>query len=148
MIKAKWIPLIVLVCLLTLPFGAAGALQRQTGGEEMRPVQVFDVEAGKVVKSVPNSEQYQGFAREWLGSVTGLAPQLSPGDKCGFVYRIPLTLPYTVRTGELTVRTSDVFLFYCPGKPKLLLIFDEERKPYLLQFKADIEPFVKTIGLP
>ncbi|GBF72832.1 hypothetical protein PA598K_01102 [Paenibacillus sp. 598K] len=113
-----------------------------------KPVQVFDVVAGKVVKTVDNNEEFQRYAKGWLGAVTGLSPQLKPDEKCGYVYRVPLDQPVTVKTGKLEVQTDDVFLFYCPDKPAVLLIFDAQKKPYLLSFQADLQPFLKKIGSP
>ena len=113
-----------------------------------KPVQVFDVAAGKVVKSVENNAEYQQYAKGWLESVTGLSPQLKPDEKCGHVYRIPLEQPVTVKAGKLTIQTDDVFLFHCPNKPSVLLVFDAQKKPHLLSFKANLQPFLKKIGSP
>ncbi|MFC5652091.1 hypothetical protein ACFPYJ_23845 [Paenibacillus solisilvae] len=144
--KLKLIAVFTLALCLLLPY-SIGAAAAMDDGSGQRQVQAFDVTAGKVIKSVPNSKEYQKFAKTWLGSVTGLSPQLGTNDKCGYVFRIPLDEITTVKAGAETVNTSDVFLFYCPGKPQLLLIFDENRKPYLLQFTADIKPFLKAIDI-
>ena len=114
----------------------------------MKPVQMYDVKAGKVVKSINNDEQFQQLAASMLDSVTGLAPQLAPEDKCGYVYRIPLNKQAVVKTGNLTLQTDDIFLFYCPDKPSVLLVFDAQRKPYLLSFTADLKPFLAKVGSP
>lgn len=113
-----------------------------------KPVQVFDVAAGKVVKTVENNEEYQNYAKSWLNSVTGLSPQLKPDEKCGHVYRIPLEQTVTVKTGKLTLQADDVFLFHCPNKPSVLLVFDSQKKPYLLSFKANLQSFLKKIDSP
>lgn len=144
--KAKIIVLLALAFCLLLP-SAALARTGDEGAGSQRPVQAFDVTAGRVVKSVPNSAEFQSYAKAWLGSVTGLAPQLTADEKCGYVFRIPLNEIATVKVDGQNVKTMDVFLFYCPDKPQVLLIFDENRKPYLLQFKADTKPFLKTMGL-
>ncbi|SFI30323.1 hypothetical protein SAMN02799624_00228 [Paenibacillus sp. UNC496MF] len=114
---------------------------------DQRPVQAFDVVAGKVVKTVPNGPEFQGYAKSWLKGVTGLSPKLQAEDKCGYVFRIPLDEPTAVKAGSEQITTQDVFLFYCPKKPQLLLIFDENRKPYLLKFKANVKPFLKAMDL-
>lgn len=147
MMKLKLIAAITIVFCLLLPYSIGASANALDEGAAQRQVQAFDVAAGKVIKSVPNSKEYQKFAKTWLSSVTGLAPQLTSDDKCGYVFRIPLDEPTTVKAGATTINTSDVFLFYCPGKPQLLLVFDENRKPYLLQFTADIKPFLKAIDI-
>ncbi|MFF2089960.1 hypothetical protein [Paenibacillus sp. NPDC058174] len=130
-------------------FGFAMSVSAEAPKDEpFKPVQVFDVKAGKVVKSVPNDKQFQSFAHSWIGSVTGLAPQLKNDDTCSYVYRIPLEKPATIKVNGIKVAAEDVFLFYCDDKPPLLLVFDEQRRPYLLLFSADIKPFIQKIGLP
>ncbi|MFC3791088.1 hypothetical protein ACFOQM_20385 [Paenibacillus sp. GCM10012307] len=133
-----------LMCLLMVSPGTTSA----HGTPTAKPVQVFDIQAGKVVKTIENDQQFQQYATDWLASVTGLSPQFTPENKCGYVFRIPLEHPVTIKTGGITVSTTDVFLFYCPDKPASLLVFDAGRKPYILAFKPDLKPFLRKVGLP
>ena len=114
----------------------------------LKPVQVFDVAAGKVVKTIPNDAGYQAFAASWVGSITGLAPQLTSDESCSYVYRVPLEKAVTIKSGDVKVTSDDLFLFYCKDKPPLLLVFDEKRRPFLFLFKADIKPFIQKVGIP
>lgn len=114
----------------------------------LRPVQVFDVAASKVVSTIPNDMEFQKMAASWTESITGLAPQVSADQSCSYVYRVPLAKPAAIVSGEINVSTSDLFLFYCKDEAPMLLVFDEQRKPYLFLFKADIGPFIKKVGLP
>jgi hypothetical protein len=133
------------VCLLTVPASARAAASEEPA---MKPVQVFDVKAGKVVRTIPNDAEYQQFAGGWLKSVTGLSPKVRPDEKCGFVYRVPLQKPYPLQVDKLSFSVSDVFLFYCTGTEPILLVFDEARRPYLLNIKADLKPFLRKIAAP
>lgn len=146
-LKVKWSTVFALCAALLLLSFAKPALALEETGGQMRPVQVFDVAAGKVVKSVPNSPEYQEIAKSWIKSAKELAPQLQPDEKCGYVFRIPLDSPAMIKAGNVSVQASDVFLFYCPDKPKLLLVFDENRKPFLFQLNVDVKPFLTKIGL-
>jgi len=114
----------------------------------MKPVQVFDVKAGKVVRTVSNDAEYQKIAKGWLKSVTGLSPKMKPDEKCGFVYRIPLAKPQPVAVGKLSFSVRDVFLFHCPDAEPILLVFDDARRPYLLELKTDLKPFLRKIAAP
>lgn len=167
MIGNRLSALLAAICLLTVVCGgtvaAAGGLQlrpeaaadKPDGSGEteasesgLRPVQVFDVARSQVVKSIPNDAKFQKMAAAWIASVTGPAPQVSAGEGCSHVYRVPLEKPATVAAGTIKVTTSDLFLFYCKDKPPLLLAFDDQRKPYLFLFKEDIRRFVQRVGLP
>ncbi|MFD1955676.1 hypothetical protein ACFSL6_16295 [Paenibacillus thailandensis] len=147
----KWNRLVaglLVVCGLTCFAGAAAAYAAPEPSVSLRPVQVFDVKAEKVVRTIDNDEQFQAYVKEWVRSVTGFAPQLRPDENCSYVYRIPLAEPVTVSFNRVAIRSEDVFLFYCDGTPPLLLVFDDRRRPYLLLFKADITPFIRKVGLP
>lgn len=113
-----------------------------------KPVQIFDVQAGKVVKTMPNDDEFQKMAASWIGSVSGLAPQLSVESNCGYVYRVPLREAATIKLNEISVASDDLFLFYCADKPPMLLVFDGNRKPFLFLFKSDIKPFIRKTGIP
>jgi hypothetical protein len=141
--------LAALLLVLSLMFVyASSAFAAAPEDQPFKPVQVFDVKAGKVILSTPNDKQYQEFANKWIASITGLAPQLTNDDSCNYVYRVPLEKPVTISVNGTKLVADDVFLFYCDGKPPLLLVFDEQRRPYLLLFKEDIAPFIKKVGIP
>ncbi|KRE54436.1 hypothetical protein [Paenibacillus sp. Soil522] len=124
------------------------ALSTPSSEAGLKPVQVFDVAAGKVIKTIPNDADYQAFAASWVKSITGLAPQLTSDESCSYVYRVPLEKAVSIKVNEITVASDDLFLFYCKDKPPLLLVFDEKRRPYLFLFKADIKPFIQKVGVP
>jgi len=126
---------------------AAAAQSDPSPNGSMKPVQVFDVAAGKVVKTIPNDKEFQKFAQSWIKSITGLAPNLTNDKSCSYVFRVPLSQAVTVKINEVSVATDDLFLFYCKDKPPLLLLFDEKRRPYLFLFKEDIAPFLKKAGI-
>ncbi|MFD0958872.1 hypothetical protein [Paenibacillus chungangensis] len=134
---------VLLLACIAVPVSA-----KEINAAPLLPVQAFDVAAGKVVKSVPNDSEFQAMAMSWLQSVTGLAPQVTADDSCSYVYRIPLASPATVKTDDISIVTNDLFLFYCTDKPPTLLLFDQNKRPYLFLFNVDIAPFIKKMGIP
>ena len=112
------------------------------------PVQVFDVEMGKIIKTVPNDARFQQMALEWTKTVTGLAPQMSPGQGYSYVIRVPLAAQTAIRSGSIHFNADNLFLFLAKDKPPLLLAFNSENKPYLFLFRSNTDDFVKRIALP
>ncbi|WP_141501449.1 hypothetical protein [Paenibacillus luteus] len=151
MLSKKIAAMLLACCSLLLMAQVAAAQPAQgspTSEVGLKPVQVFDVAAGKVVKTIPNDASYQALAASWLGSITGLAPQLTNDESCSYVYRVPLEKAVTIKANDVSVVSNDLFLFYCKDKPPLLLVFDEKRRPFLFLFKADIKPFIQKVGIP
>ena len=122
--------------------GAAAAPNQATSPNPSRPVQIFDVKAGKVIKSIPNDEKFQELTRGYLKSVTGLAPQMAPDKNCSYVYRIPLNEPNNIKVGEFSIQTTDVFIFHCANSKPVILCFNEQRKPFMLEFQSDLTPLL------
>jgi hypothetical protein len=114
---------------------------------KLQPVQIFDVSAGKVVRTLDNSPQFQAIARQWLSDVQGMSPNFMPDDRCGYVFRIPLESKQLVQMERLTLNIQEVFLFYCRGREPELLAFDKRNKPYLLRVNTDLGPFLTLAGL-
>ncbi|WP_338551663.1 hypothetical protein [Paenibacillus sp. KS-LC4] len=144
----KWIAALCAACSLFIFASTGFAEEKAKEHSTVGPVQVFDVKAGKVVLTVPNDKNYQKMAKSWLGSVTGLAPQLTNDNTCTYVYRVPLAEPYKLSTNNLSLQVKEVFLFVCAGKAPQLLVFDDQRRPLLLLFKEDIAAFIKKVGIP
>lgn len=130
-----------------LPEEMAEAFAAASPDVSRRPVQIFDVAAGKVVQTFDNSADYQKIAKDWLNTAEGLSPSLSINDKCGYVFRIPLEQPYQLQKGSLSFQVEDVFLFYCKDRDPELLVFDAQKRPYLLTVKPDLTPFFAKTGL-
>ncbi len=76
------------------------ALSTPSSEAGLKPVQVFDVAAGKVIKTIPNDADYQAFAASWVKSITGLAPQLTSDESCSYVYRVPLEKAVSIKVNE------------------------------------------------
>jgi len=148
----KRIAAMLLACCSIILFAqvasAHQALSAPNPENGLKPVQVFDVAAGKVTKTIPNDAKYQEMAASWVGSITGLAPQMTNDASCSYVYRVPLEKAVTIKSNDVSVTSDDLFLFYCKDKPPLLLVFDEKRRPFLFLFKADIKPFIDKVGVP
>lgn len=125
-----------------------GTLRTTQGTAPPGPIQVFDVGMGKIIKTIPNDAGFQQTALGWTKTVTGLAPQMSPGQGYSYVIRIPLASPAAIHSGSIHFNADNLFLFIAKGKPPLLLAFDSERKPYLFLFQSSIDEFVKRIALP
>lgn len=113
-------------------------------------VQVFDVAKGKVVHTVANSPQFQKTAEQWLSQITSLAPEIQPDMKATYIVRVPVDPAKTLNVGQVTLPVKEIFLFYYSdaSKEPLLLMFDENKKPYFFHIHEDIKPFIQSLNIP
>ncbi|ALS27824.1 hypothetical protein IJ21_24280 [Paenibacillus sp. 32O-W] len=137
-------PVLLAAAMLTLSAAVPAAF---ASTEPLKPIQMFDTAAGRVVRSFDNDAQIQEMAHGWLRSAYALSPRIKADKECPFVFRVPLDKPAAVHVKGTSLTTHDVFLFYCRDAEHTLLVFDEQRRPYVLLFKADITPFLQKTGL-
>lgn len=118
--------------------------------QQNNQIQVFDVKKGRVVLSVANNEEFQAEAKKWLSDITSLAPEVQPDMGATYIIRVPLLPHQTVNVGNVNLTAKEVFLFYYSetNDEPLLLVFDENKKPYFFHIHEDVTPFLKKLELP
>ncbi|GAX91193.1 hypothetical protein [Effusibacillus lacus] len=133
-----------LLLLVTLLVGIA--LSSPTSLALAANVEVFDVQAGKVVHTVPNSAEIQKEIRLCLGSITGLSERVNVMPKEGRVCKIPIEPPVKVENEWVNFLVEEVYLMVSDSEKPLLLLFDDENKPYLVEFSHDIGVLVSLMN--
>lgn len=113
--------------------------------ESKNSVQIFDIKSGKIIKTIPNDAQIQTFTNELISSITGLAPEIAPDNEAKYIIRIPVTNPRQIKVGQTNLLINELFLFYYTTDHSILLVFDENKKPFLLHYDSDITPLIKYI---
>jgi len=108
-------------------------------------IQIFDIKSGKIIKTVPNDAEIQKFTNELISSITGLAPEIAPDNEAKYIIRIPITTPRQIKVGQTNLLINELFLFYYTTDHSILLVFDENKKPFLLHYDSDITPLIKYV---
>lgn len=116
-----------------------------TSPTQVDTVQVFDVKEGHVIKSVPNSGKIQKQTKQIIKKIYEFAPQVQPDMSAKYIIRIPVKAGTQVKVGGNTIAINELFIFYYEDKEPLVLIFDSNKRPYLLNTKQSIEPLLKLI---
>jgi len=113
-------------------------------------VQVFDVAKGRVVHSLANNADFQKTAEQWLSKITSLAPEVHPDMKATYIVRVPVEPAKPLDVGDVHLSVKEIFVFYYAdtSKEPLLLIFDENKKPFFFHIHEDITPFIKSLNIP
>lgn len=127
---------------ISLPAAIIGEQNNNTS------IQVFDVQKGKVVLTTENNEQFQKFAHSWLAGIKQFAPEVQPDMKATYIFRVPLIPPVSLQVGQTKLHVAEIFMFYYKDKEPLLLVFDENKKPYLFHTSEDVTPFLNFLTIP
>jgi hypothetical protein len=153
----KRIVFTILIFHLIVGGGAASSVQGSTPQESKLPggaaaanrpkVEVFDVIQGRVVKYIDNSLEIQEEVRLWLGSISGLSPQLRVDPEDGIAVKIAINPPISIERNEYSGFITEVFLCVPRNRTPYLLVFTEDGKPLVFLFEHDIAPFLREHGL-
>lgn len=108
-------------------------------------VQVFDVKQGHVVKTLDNSSKIQKQVKRILKHVYEFAPEVQPDMKAKYIIRIPVKKGTAIKLNDNSISIKELFIFYYVDKEPLLLVFDENKKPFLFHTKQSIEPLLNAI---
>ncbi|KIL39068.1 hypothetical protein SD70_22325 [Gordoniibacillus kamchatkensis] len=117
---------------------------------EFGDVDLFDMERGKPIWSINNSQAIQKETLQWISSIScfyrGDLSELNfkEGEYC---LRIP-TYPIRVENDMMNVVIQDVYLYLGDNHAPILLLFDVNwPKRYAVQFRTDVRPFIKELGI-
>lgn len=106
-------------------------------------IEVMDIKQGKIIKSIPNTEEIQKEVRQFILTIKGLSPSVRIEPRDGMAYKIPVQPPVNYQGKWFSTLIDEVFLMVGTNEEPRLLIFDDENKPYVVVFKHDISGFIK-----
>ncbi|RKD22852.1 hypothetical protein BEP19_11460 [Ammoniphilus oxalaticus] len=129
--KNRWLLILLLISL--------GALVSYVEAAERLNIEVFDVETKQVTNTTANSEIVQKELGNSLTKITGLTKEFDPIPTKGQMIKIPLEPSVTVNNEWVTTFINELILILPTGSKPLLMIFDDENKPYFFEFDYDLQ---------
>lgn len=108
--------------------------------------EVFDINKGEIILTIPNSNSLQEQIREWLNAVNGTVVSFAIEPSEGIAIKIPLTPPYKINTEWITGTVTEVVMFISSSKTYFptLLIFTKEHEVIAVHFKSSsLKAFLK-----
>ncbi|MFC5447400.1 hypothetical protein [Paenibacillus aestuarii] len=113
--------------------------------------EVFDIQKGEVVRSIPNSNALQKQAKELLASAVGFAGSLRIEPSDGIAIRIPLTPPQKLPNRFVSGTVTEVILFVgrIPSYKPTMLVFTKENQVVAVQLSGgrSLKAFLKAYKL-
>lgn len=108
----------------------------QAAGESN--IEVFDVKKEQVVKTIANSDRIQREVNKCLNTITSMTKRFNPIPEEGQIIKIPVEPSVMVNNQWFSSLVDEVKLILPTNETPLLMIFDDENKPYFFEFKQDI----------
>lgn len=136
--KNKILPILVTVFLMM-------AMQ-QVSAQKAIDVEVFDIEKEQIVKRIPNSPEIQQDITQYMKTINRAIPPLGQVPKKGKMVRIPLPQPLQIENQWIKANLHEVFLILLPDRDPFVIVYDEARKPYLLQSAYTPQHILKLVN--
>jgi hypothetical protein len=109
-------------------------------------VQIFDVEKGRIVKKLKICAPIQAEAEKILNSVTGLYVKVKPLPPKGYIVKIPINPPLMVQNQFINAPVDNIFIIFTETEPPILLLLDENGKPFVYNFSAKTDTLKKYLN--
>lgn len=132
---------ILLLFMIILIVGGHQSITKATGNN----IEVFDIKQGKIIKYAPNTEAIQKEVRQFISTIKGLSPSVRIEPRDGMAYKIPVQPPLNYQGKWFSTIIDEVFLMVGTKEEPRLLVFDDENKPYVFEFKHDVNGFLKLM---
>lgn len=116
------------------------------GAENIADVEVFDIEKEQVVKRFANTSEIQDEMKKYVETIDRSIPPLEAMPKKGKMVRIPLHPALQVENQWMKSVIFEVFFIVLPDREPFVILYDENRKPYLLQSKNVPSTLMKMIA--
>lgn len=110
-------------------------------------VEIFDINQGEVVQTVPAYLNVQDEAISYINNITGVYQKFNPIPRDGMMVKIPLEQAYLVKSEWLSGFIDEVIIIFPENEDPFLLLFDEENSPHFFNFKGELFKLLKQINV-
>ncbi len=113
--------------------------------QETPLVEVFSIEQGKVIETIPSNASIQKEAARYLANITGIYRKVSPMPKKGTMIKIPLSPEVQVKNRWVDTKVNQVIVVISKKEKPFLMIFDDENNLHLFTFKGDAKTLLSKL---
>lgn len=114
---------------------------------ETKPIEIFNIEKGKVVKEISTSTDINKETELIISSVSGVYKNLDPLPHKGFMVKIPVDPPIHLQNEWFNDYVDEVVIIFSnEEKDPYLMIWDDENRPHFYSFQMKTEKLEKLLS--
>ncbi|WP_216827619.1 hypothetical protein [Alkalihalobacterium elongatum] len=111
-----------------------------------KPIEIFHIEKGEVIQSVPSTNKIQTEIKKLIKGTTGLSKKFNPIPNEGYMIKVPFERATTIENEWFHDLVDQVvFIFPEDGKPYYLL-FNDENTPFFFTFEGNTKPLLRELN--
>lgn len=117
-------------------------------GDKSKDIEIFDIDKGEIIKSLPANQIIQDEAIEYLKGITGMYPKVNALPSKGYIVRIYLEPSVFIKNQWINEALNEIYIVFPPKNDKpYLLILDNKSRPVFFIFDANTDTLLKNIDL-
>ncbi len=121
-----------------------------TFAETSKQIEIFDIEKGTVIKTVPLNLIFQTESAKILNSIKDIYKKVNPIPNKGLMVKIPLNPMIPVQNQWLTSHVDEIIIFLPEDEEPYIMTFDDENNVYFFTInnQNSVSEFIlKTLSL-
>ena len=115
-----------------------------------KPIEIFDIVKGQVIKKVKSTQSIQDQTLRYLDRISGLSVNVNVFPDKGYIVRIPISPKVQVKNHWLNDNgihaVDEVFVMLPAQDNPYLLLFDDRSRPYCFVFIGTLDVLLKELG--
>jgi len=119
--------------------------------ERSKNIEVFDITKGEIIISQPSNINIQNEVFNYLKTIKSLYTKVMPFPDKGYVIRVPFN--ESIRVDQKILNDSGIksvdslYIILSDKEAPIILILDNQERPYFYTFNASIQPLLEYIKL-
>jgi len=119
--------------------------------ERSKNIEAFDITKGEIIISQPSNINIQNEVFNYLKTIKSLYTKVMPFPDKGYVIRVPFN--ESIRVDQKILNDSGIksvdslYIILSDKEAPIILILDNQERPYFYTFNASIQPLLEYIKL-
>ncbi|WP_010248878.1 hypothetical protein [Acetivibrio cellulolyticus] len=114
-----------------------------------KPIEIFDITKGEVIKKVHSTRVIQNEAISYLNGISSMYIKVKAFPEKGYIVRIPITPSVQVKNhwlNDYNINSVDeVFILLPEQGNTYLLVLDNKLRPYFYNFIGNVDVLLKNL---
>lgn len=114
--------------------------------ENHKPIEIFHIEKGEVIQSVPSTDKIQTETKKLINGTTGLSKKFNPIPDQGYMIKVPFKRSTKIENEWFHDLVDQVVFIFPKDEKPYYLLFNDENTPFFLTFDGNTDHFLKELN--
>lgn len=108
-------------------------------------IEIFDIQKGKVIQSVPSNLEIEKQVELLLNSITDIYRAFEPIPHKGYMVKIPLDKAIPLKNDYFDDLVNEVILIFPEYENPHMMVVNDENRPYFFSFTKSVDQILTML---